>query len=114
MRHVFSYMLKLIQYLISNRKIYFELLTPPKYQHHLPKYHLVVSSLHDDTKLISRATRSELEHHFDSENPTSHIAWTTAQRFSGSHVCNCLLSPIAYGTPSWAKIEPTVFNREHY
>ena len=37
-----------------------------------------------------------------------HIAWTTALHFSGSHVCNCLLSPIAYGTPSWAKIEPTV------
>jgi hypothetical protein len=36
------------------------------------------------------------------------IAWTTALHFSGSHVCNCLLSSIAYGTPSWAKIIPTL------
>jgi len=68
------------------------------------------SHLHLDTHVTMRLHKANISGLISPWFKYQHyIAWTTALHFSGSHVCNCLLSLIAYGTPSWAKIEPTLF-----
>lgn len=96
-------------------KIRNELLVPSKHQHNLWKY-LPYNSTISTRKLQRWPSSSSFLYHYGSKYQHN-IAWTTDNAPSPEGVTSvtvCSL-PIAYGTPSWAKIEPTGFyNREHY